>query len=253
MPKPDYNLFISWSGERSRFAASALRDWIPKVVQAVEPFMSEADIDKGSRGLNEIARALEGVKLGISCLTPENLNASWLLYEAGALTKTVDDATKLCTFLLGGLQPKDVKGPLSMFQATKADKEDVRKLIRTINKAVSKAPMPEGRLDQVFDGLWPQLEEELKRVPNAENVVQTPRPTEDMVAEILEIVRADVNRRKQVDWMDEYIPVFKDFLPLLQQIVQAAKQAGAAGAQASVGGTGNVPALKAGGTQSRGW
>ena len=47
MPKVESNIFISWSGERSRFVACALREWIPMVVQAAEPFMSEADVDKG--------------------------------------------------------------------------------------------------------------------------------------------------------------------------------------------------------------
>ena len=46
-----------------------------------------------------------------------------------------------------------------------------------------------------------------------------------MIAEILEIVRADHSRRKSVNWMDEYMPVFKDFLPWLQMIIQNAKQA----------------------------
>jgi len=37
--------------------------------------MSNTDIDKGSRGLEEIGKALEGMKVGIICLTPENLKA----------------------------------------------------------------------------------------------------------------------------------------------------------------------------------
>src|SRR5437879_13172271 len=98
-----YNIFISWSGQRSKWAADALRDWLPLVLQAAKPWMSEADIDKGSRGLDEVGRALEGMKIGIICLTPENLNARWILYEAGALSKTVDAKTRLCTYLLPGL------------------------------------------------------------------------------------------------------------------------------------------------------
>lgn len=231
MPRPYFNLFISWSGDRSRYVAGELREWIPAVVQTAEPFMSETDIEKGARSLEEIAKALDGARLGITCLTPENLSAVWLYYEAGAISKAVDDPARLCTFLLGGLRPEDVKGPLGQFQATRPEKEDTRKLIRVINKAVSKSPMPESRLDHLFDGMWPQLETKLDALPQAPAKVDPRRSPEDMISEILEIVRADHSQRKKVDWMDEYLPIFKDFFPLLQLVIQNAKQAGFAASQ----------------------
>jgi hypothetical protein len=82
-----HNVFISWSGQRSKWAAEALREWLRLVLQAARPWMSGEDIDKGSRGLDEVSRALEGMKIGIICLTPENLDERWILYEAGALSK----------------------------------------------------------------------------------------------------------------------------------------------------------------------
>jgi len=114
----EYNVFISWSGERSKWVAEAMRDWLPLVLQTAKPWMSATDIEKGSRGLNEVSGRLQGMKIGIVCLTPENLETPWILYEAGALSKTIDDKTRLCTYLLGGLQFQHVKPPLGMFQAT---------------------------------------------------------------------------------------------------------------------------------------
>ena len=77
-------VFISWSGDRSEKVAEALRDWLPSVIQSVNPFMSASDIEQGSRWLNDLGIHLENAQFGLICLTQENLKAPWLLFEAGA-------------------------------------------------------------------------------------------------------------------------------------------------------------------------
>ena len=52
-------VFISWSGEKSRAVAEALRDWLPSIIQVLEPWISCKDIDKGARWHNEITNQLE--------------------------------------------------------------------------------------------------------------------------------------------------------------------------------------------------
>jgi hypothetical protein len=230
------NVFISWSGERSKAAAEALREWLPIVLQAASPWMSSADIEKGSRGLDEVGRALEGMKVGIICLTPENLTAQWILYEAGALSKTLDAKTRVCTYLLGGLEPQNVKPPLGMFQATRANKEDSRKLIHTINKALDSAQVPDANLDALFDGMWPRLEEKLSALPNPKEIVPASRPVDEMVAEVLELTRAAANSRKGVERLDIYIPVFEQLMPKLIDLLQAAAMQEQASRIASFGG-----------------
>ena len=42
-------LFICWAGERSKEIATFLDDWLRKVHQNIDPFMSEVDIVKGER------------------------------------------------------------------------------------------------------------------------------------------------------------------------------------------------------------
>lgn len=83
MSKP-HNIFISWSGERSKWVAEALHSWLPKVIQSSRPWLSTQDIEKGTRGLSEMSNALNGMGFGISCLTPENLQAIFNLNSTAA-------------------------------------------------------------------------------------------------------------------------------------------------------------------------
>jgi hypothetical protein len=186
-----HNIFISWSGSRSRYIADALRGWLPTVLQAAKPWMSERDIDKGARGSSEISRALDGMKVGIVCLTPENLEARWILYEAGALSKTINEKTRLCTYLLGDLKHEHVEPPLSDFQHTRPEKEDTRRLIQSINKAIGgKEPLAEVVVNQVFDRGWPDLHSRLTSMPAPENVVEAKRNSDEILTEVLELCRS---------------------------------------------------------------
>jgi|ERR1017187_6709341 hypothetical protein len=157
------NVFISWSGDRSLAVAQALRDWLPNVIQALEPWLSASDIEQGTRWSTEVSLQLQESRVGIVCLTPENLREPWILFEAGALSKTIAN-TFVCTYLID-LEITDVSWPLAMFQATKADKEPTRKLLQSINKALEKKALTEARLDEIFDVWWPKLEEKLAAIP----------------------------------------------------------------------------------------
>lgn len=83
-------VFISWSGSQSHHVAIALRDWLPSVLQIVEPYVSSEDIDKGARWSTDISKELEDSNFGIICVTPENIDAPWVNFEAGALSKSLD-------------------------------------------------------------------------------------------------------------------------------------------------------------------
>lgn len=221
----EHNVFISWSGKRSRWAAEALREWLPVVLQSVKPWMSDSDIDKGVRWSDEVGKALEGAKIGIICLTPENLREPWLLFEAGALSKTLDARTRVCTYLLAELEPQDVKQPLGIFQATKATKEDTKKLLHTINRALEGETIPEVNLDKLFDGMWRQIEEKLKAMPSPDELVEAKRPVEEMVAEILEFERAADKRRREIDYIDQYAPIMRELFPILGEFLKNVRNA----------------------------
>ena len=63
-------VFISWSGSPSKEIAAVLRHWLPEVIQAVDPYYSPSDIDKGTRWLGEISAELEHSEFGILVLHP---------------------------------------------------------------------------------------------------------------------------------------------------------------------------------------
>ena len=85
-------VFISWSGSKSQEVAKVLKQWIPCVIQSVEPYFSCADIDKGARWSTDIAKELQDASFGILCVTKDNLSSSWLNFEAGALSKSIEQS-----------------------------------------------------------------------------------------------------------------------------------------------------------------
>jgi biotin carboxyl carrier protein len=121
-------------------------------------------------------------------LTPENQNAPWVLFEAGALAKTLENAF-VCPYLID-LAPSDlVTSPLSQFQAKQANREQTWELILTINQALRDRATPEERLRRIFDRWWPDLEQEIQNPPEVKPTRITKNTLEEMLRETLDEVR----------------------------------------------------------------
>jgi hypothetical protein len=180
-------VFISWSGDRSKLVALKLREWLPIVVPNAEPWLSQEDIRAGATWLQELRRQLERTDFGILCLTPGNLGAPWLLFEAGALAKRVEQAL-VCPYLIGFADFPT--GPLGQFQGKLANKEDTWIVVRDIN-ATDAEKEDEIRLRRRFEALWPELElslDEAQRLPEDVPRFGAPSPDEK-VEELLKLVR----------------------------------------------------------------
>lgn len=186
-------LFVSWSGEYSRKIAAVLKQWIPAVLQSVEVFYSPEDIEKGDDWSSRLNQELEECKYGIVCLTPENVKAPWINFEAGALAKTMD--SRVSTLMLG-IETSDVKGPLSRFQNTRFEKDDFKKLVLSINRNTD-TPLELGVLDYIFENMWPHLqapltaiEKELKtHFSDGTAMTESERKENDALQEMLHILR----------------------------------------------------------------
>lgn len=178
-------VFISWSGPQSLRVAEALREWLPQVLQAVEPFLSVEDTVKGTYWGNQVKQELESARFGIVCLTPDNMTAPWLNFEAGALSNSFEKGN--VTPFLFGVVEGDLTGPLVQFQATQASRrEDVLRLVKHLDEASDRS-VGERRLEISFSMWWPLLERALAEISMPPEIRR--RSTDDMVVEILNSMR----------------------------------------------------------------
>lgn len=156
-------VFICWSGKASNEAALAISDWLPLVVQGTKPFVSTEDISKGTRWSTEVSDKLNIADFGIVCLTLDNLDAPWVNFEAGALSRSVDSKSKVAPILLG-VKPSELQGPLSQFQVVTPNRDEFRNLVDSINKCGETPLVEEAILTRLFDKFWPELDEKLKSI-----------------------------------------------------------------------------------------
>ena len=181
-------VFISWSGNRSKAVATLLNEWLQLVLQAVRPWMS-TEMDRGSVWFAELTNQLKDTTIGIVCLTQDNLEKPWILFESGAVAKGLE-RSRICTFLID-LAPTDVSDPLAQFNHTTPSKEGLFALVSTLNKALGDGALQVKTLEDVFNTYWPRFEsgfeEILEKSPDGEHT--TKRAPDDLLVEILKTVR----------------------------------------------------------------
>jgi hypothetical protein len=181
-------VFISWSGEPSRSIARALDAWLESVVQHVDVWMSDEEITSGQRWNEAIAKSLDETDFGIVCLTRANQHAPWLIFEAGAVAKSVEEGrvVPLCI----DLPLSDLTGPLVAFQGRLLDETGLKRLIHDLNDTAEKKISSE-QLDRVFNAMWPELKAAIDQAIEGAWPTQEPqRSTGEMLAELIDTVRS---------------------------------------------------------------
>lgn len=166
--------------------ADALRDWIHDVIQNVECFCSTEDIRAGQRWNNEVNSWLSETDFGVLCVTPENMKAPWLNFEAGALAKRIDDDARVVPVTLG-FQPAALEEPLKQFNGVPADRLGFLRLM----KSIAEIAHPTMNIERHFDRWWGDLEEKIQGIPSADAQVSEPEPPDvsEMFTDIMSSIR----------------------------------------------------------------
>ena len=129
---------------------------------------------------------LEASNFGIICITPENLGSEWLLFEAGALSKSMQDAKVIP--LLFDLEFSDISGPLSQFQAKKVDQVGLNEVIGAINKIAEK-PADEDIVKTLVPALWSEFEKLAGKIPKKKPSDRHTRTQKEILEELVTGVR----------------------------------------------------------------
>ena len=163
--------------------AEILHDWIKRVIPGIQPWIS-TQVDQGALWFNETTNKLKDAPAGIVCLSQENKDRPWILFEAGALATS--QSSKLC-ILLTDLQPPDLKDPLAQFQCTLPTESSMWALVKTLNGQLGSASHNEELLELFFKKCWPQFEKEFASALNntSSEKMNEQRSGEEMLIEIL--------------------------------------------------------------------
>lgn len=208
-------VFICWSGERSKEVALALRDWLKKVIQCLEVFMSDVDIQVGEPWFTKIAESVNQTGFGIACITPENQKEPWLNFEGGGLLFALGKG--VCPLLIG-LTRRELISPWDQLQFAIADKDGIRKMMQSLNDSVrGEGRLSEDNLKACFEVWWPHLEPKITNALHAKPSPSLQRDPLEVSLEILDIVRALRRRENLADAFKQLSSESKQVEKLLGQ------------------------------------
>jgi len=150
------NVLLAYSERTSRELAVALSEWLPRVLPNCEFQLCGPDVDGACERVREhLATCI--------CVTPEALQSPGIFYEAGAAYPTSPNGIAVPVVL--DMEPEDLGDtPLTVFQATRADRQGLLALATTLNEMAA-MPLTEQKLLESFDVLWSDCEERLRSIP----------------------------------------------------------------------------------------
>ena len=161
-------VFLSWSGKTSREVAQALS----RLAAVRHPGGEAVHLDRRHRQGQALERCpverAERDRVRHPSHHPDNFDKPWLHFEAGAISRRSTRPTCRRFF---NIDPLRVVGPLSQFQATINDPDDILRLLISINSR-----LPDDQrlsfdvLSREFELLWPDLKKKLDKAAETQDL-----------------------------------------------------------------------------------
>jgi hypothetical protein len=175
-------VFLSWSKTRSRRVAELLGEWIPCVIQSIDPWVSSQNIEDGELWFSAIQTQIAQIINGVICLTHENKSEPWILFEAGGLARGLEK--NRVYVLLIDLRSEDILlSPLAGFNHTRPDEEGIRKLLGVINNRTERPVSPQ-LLDKAFTKFWPDFKSQFDIIIDETKTTEKTETKSKAVSEI---------------------------------------------------------------------
>lgn len=188
-------VFISWSGEKSKQYAAALKDLLESCFHSINVFFSEDDIPKGDNWSKKILEELASSDYCLICATKDSLNSPWINFEAGAMA---NNNAKVSAILFD-LKNEELKGPLSLFESTKLEEKDFERLMRNINEFEQ---VKLNVLEKSFKVFFKEFSEKINNISS----ITSNRLTVNMDKEIREILKVVKNNYSILNRFESIIP-----------------------------------------------
>lgn len=153
-------VFISWSGKSTASfnVAKKLAEWLPMILQETEPFMSD-NIRSGTNPISQIMEKLANSKIGIICVTKDNITSPWLNFEAGALNNVVTNQSGIVIPILINMTTDEFansNSPIKNLQGKEFNNEDFKIVLQDINSCLE-SPISEKSLNSLYSRLEQDL------------------------------------------------------------------------------------------------
>jgi integrase len=121
------------------------------------------ETQKGKLWFGEISKEIKESRYGVICITAQNRDARWLLWEAGALYGGFD-RDQFVVPLLIDIQKADVPPPISHFQMVEAtNKQEVTHWLKGMNKLLGDNAIEEELIDKYIGVFWQELQDAIAK------------------------------------------------------------------------------------------
>ena len=155
-------IFLSWSGDISRQIAEIFYQYLPSYVDA-EYFLALRDNKLGEDWGERVKKELRETNIGIFFFTEQNLDAPWMIYEAGAIGKL--DGSRVFPLYFGVSRHHD--GPIKElhYQSASFNKSTYEKLIESLYELCNGGEIHyPAKWELLLDKLFNSMEKEIQNI-----------------------------------------------------------------------------------------